>query len=160
MDKLVLVFDCLRDPRDLASMIHLAFATNTKIILTGNSLPPNHYKVLNILASWAPNISENEINKKVQVQQDFSKCIKKLKQKKYTIFGTSANFGTNFYKKDFTKEKHAIVFGTETSGLSKQKVQELEEILMVPMKNKTKFYTIPSITPAITLEILRQKKLI
>jgi len=33
LDKIILVFDCLRDPRDLAQVIHLALAANTKIIL-------------------------------------------------------------------------------------------------------------------------------
>lgn len=160
MEKLILIFDCLKDPRDMASMIHLALATNTKIIITGNSLPKNHYKVIKILNSWIPNITEEEINKKVRAEQDFFKCIEKLKKNKYTIYGTSPNFGTNFYKKNFTKGNHALVFGTESSGLSKQKIEKMEEMLQVPMKNNAKFYTITTITPAMTLEILRQKKLI
>lgn len=160
LDKLILVFDCLKDPRDMANIIHLSLATNTKVILTGNSLPKNHYKVLKILNSWIPNISEKEIEKKVKNEMDFFKCIEKLKKNKYTIYGTSPNFGENFYKKDFRKLKHAIIFGTESSGLSKEKITKMEEIVQIPMKNNTRFYTITTIAPAITLEILRQKKLI
>lgn len=165
MDKLVLVFDCLRDPRDLAQIIHLSIATNTKIILTGNSLSQNHYKVINILKSWVPKFNEKGFNEKsisktVLIEPDYFKCVEKLKKEGFVVFGTSSNTGKNLFSSSLSKGKHAIVFGTETSGLSKSKIAVLDGLLCVPMKNNTSFFTISVIAPVICFEVLRQKKLI
>lgn len=160
MKKIILVFDCIRDPRDLANMIHLAIATNTKIVLTGNSLSPTHYKVINILKSWIKEINEKEIMKIVKIEQDYFKFIKKIKKEKYKTYGTSPNIGQNLFEKDLSKKNHAIIFGTESSGLTKEKMNSLDGILKIPMKNNTKFFTLTAIAPTITYEILRQKKLI
>jgi len=160
LDKLVLIYDCLRDPRDIAQIIHLAFATNTKAILTGNSLSLAHFKVVNILKSWLPEVNEKTILKLVSFEPDYFKCVKSLKKKGFVIFGTSPKAKISLFSSNLSKGKHAIVFGTETSGLSKAKTSVLDGMLSVPMQNKTNFFTISAIAPVICFEGLRQKKLI
>ncbi|MFA5931696.1 MAG: TrmH family RNA methyltransferase [archaeon] len=158
--KVVLLFDCLRDPRDLAQMVHLGLATDTEIELTGNSIQPTHQKVINIIDSWIHNFRDNQTLEHVSIHQDFEKRIKALKKQGYEIVGTSPNVGTNLFNFDFSNGKQVIVFGTETSGLSKEKMALLDKMIKVPMQNGTKFYTITAIAPVFAYEALRQKKLI
>jgi len=158
--EVILLFDALRDPRDMAQMIHLAIASKTRIELTGNSIAPNHPKVVNILNSWMPGFSQKQDFSMVSNKGDYFSRIKQLKKKGYTMLGTSSVFGNSLYSTDLSKGKHAIVFGTETSGLSKEKVGVLDGVVRVPMKLPAKFFTISAIAPAILLESMRQKKLI
>jgi hypothetical protein len=158
--KVVLLFDSLRDPRDLAEMIHLGLAADLSIELTGSSLPPTHQKVINIVDSWIQDFRDNQELDHVLVHSDFTKRINALKKQGYKIVGTSPNVKKSLFETDFSTGKHVIVFGTETSGLSKEKMALMDEIVCVPMKNKTKFFTIKGIAPVFAFEVLRQKKLI
>ncbi|MFA5125832.1 MAG: TrmH family RNA methyltransferase [archaeon] len=158
--KLVLLFDSLRDPRDLAQMIHLGLAAGIEIELTGSSLPPTHQKVINIIDSWIHNFRDNQELSHVSIHSDFEKRIKALKKQGYGIMGTSSQKGSNLFQADLSKGKHVIVFGTETSGLSKEKMDLMDKILRVPMQNNTKFFTISAIAPVFAYEALKQKKLV
>lgn len=158
--EIILVFDCLRDPRDIAQVIHLSLATNTKSILTGNSLLLDNFKTINILKSWITNVDIKQVEQFVTFESDYNKCISSLKKKGFTLVGTTPNNAKNLYSSKFSKGKHAMVFGTESSGLSEQKKVVLDTMIKVPMLNGTNFFTISAIAPAITLEIMRQKKLI
>ena len=158
--KIVLLFDSLRDPRDLAEMIHLSLAADLQIELTGSSLPPTHQKVINIIDSWILDFRNNQDFSHVSIHSDFAKRITALKKQGFTIVGTSPNAKKSLFEADFSKGKHVIVFGTETSGLSKDKMSLMDEVVCVPMKNKTKFFTIKGIAPVFAFEALRQKKLI
>lgn len=158
--KLVLLFDSLRDPRDLAQMIHLGLATDTEIELTGSSIPPTHQKVINIIDSWVLNFKDNQELEHVSIHSDFEKRIKALKKQRYEIIGTSPNTGKNFFDVDLSAGKQVIVFGTETSGLSKEKMSLMDKMVKIPMKNETRFFTITAIAPVFAYETLRQKKLI
>ena len=158
--KLILLFDSLRDPRDLAQMIHLGLACDIEIELTGSSLHPTHQKVINIVDSWVDNFRDKPLLSHVSIHSDFEKRIKALKKQGYTIVGTSPNTGTSFFESDFSGGKHVIVFGTETTGLIKEKMSLMDKMVKIPMQNKTKFFTIGAIAPVFAYEVLRHKKLI
>ena len=158
--KLVLVFDSIRDPRDLAEVIHLGLAAGIRIELCGASLEPSHWKVINILDSWLPGYREEPKLKHVTIHADFILRMKELKKQGYTIIGTTPFAKKNLFKFNLSQGKHAIIFGTETSGLSKEKTALMDEMLCVPMKNNTKFFTIRAIAPVFAFEALRQKKLV
>jgi hypothetical protein len=161
-NKLILLFDSLRDPRDLAEVIHLGLAADIRIELTGSSLNPNHQKVINILDSWLLGFRNNPKLGHVSIHTDFAKRIIALKKQGYKIIGTSSHSGKNLFNSGeiFSNGKQAIVFGTETSGLSREKIALMDEMLFVPMKNETKFFTIRAIAPVFAFEALKQKKLI
>ncbi len=156
----LLLFDALRDPRDMAQMIHLAIAAGVKIELSGNSISPNHPKVINIVDSWILGFKKSPNLSMIENKGDYFLRVEELKKKGYAVLGTSSNFGENIYKSDISKGKHAIVFGTETSGLSREKASVLDGVIKVPMKSPAKFFTICVVAPVILFEALRQKKLI
>ena len=158
--ELIILCDSLRDPRDLAQLIHLSLATNTKLELTGSSLAPNHPKVLNIVNSWLPGFRASPNLKLVSQRGDFFRRVAELKKRGFAVAGTSSHEGKPLFKAGLSKGKHAIVFGTETSGLSESKMKAMDSMLQVPMKNGTKFFTLGTIVPVFAYEALRQKKLL
>jgi len=159
-NKLVLLFDSFRDPRDLAQMIHLGLAAGIEIELTGSSLPKNHQKVINIIDSWIPDFRNKQTLDHVLVHSNFEKRIKALKKQGYTIIGTSPNTGEDFFSINLSEGKHVIVFGSESSGLSREKMALMDKVVKIQMKNKTRFFTIGAVAPVFAYETLRQKKLI
>ncbi|VVB75352.1 tRNA (cytidine(34)-2'-O)-methyltransferase [uncultured archaeon] len=160
--ELILLFDTLRDPRDLAEVIHLGLAFDIEIELTGNSIQPTHVKVINILDSWIHDFRDKPQLDHISIHSDFSKRITALKKQGYKIIGTSSTIAKAkpLSKYEFGKGKYVIVFGTETSGLSAEKQELMDEILSVPMKNKTRFFTVRAVAPILAFEALRQKGLI
>ena len=157
----ILLFDSLRDPRDLAQMIHLGLAAGVSIELTGSSLPIAHPKVIGILDSWIPGFKKKPILGHVSFHPEFGKRIGSLKKQGYSIIGTSSHAGTkNVFSFDLSSGKHAIVFGTETTGLNKDKQGLMDAMLAVPMISPTSFFTLSAVAPVFCFEAMRQKKLI
>lgn len=157
---LILLFDSIRDPRDIAEVIHLGLAADIQIEFTGSSIPHNHHKVISILDSWIIGFKKNPDFSHVKTNDDFAKRIKHFKKQGYEIIGTSSQKGENIFSADLSKRKQVIVFGTETSGLSEAKMLLMDKMLRVPMKNGTKFFTLRAVAPVFAFEVLRQKKLI
>jgi tRNA G18 (ribose-2'-O)-methylase SpoU len=135
----------------------LGLAANVDIELTGSSIPPTNQKVINIIDSWILDFRNNINLKHVFIHNDFEKRIKALKRQGYEIIGTSPDKGSDFFSLDLSKGKHVIVFGTETSGLSKDKMNLMNKMAKIKMQNGTKFFTIGAIAPVFTYETLRQK---
>jgi len=158
-NEVLLLFDSIRDPRDIAEIIHLGLAADIQIEFTGSSLNPNHPKVIAIINSWLPEFINKPNLKHVTIHHDFQKRILQLKKDGYEIIGTSSTTGEKLFDSDLTKGKHAIVFGTETSGLTKEKMSLMDKILSIPMKNNTRFFTLRAIAPVFAYETLRQKKM-
>jgi hypothetical protein len=156
--ELILLFDALRDPRDLAEVIHLGLAFDIKIELTGNSLNPTHVKVINIIDSWIPGFRDSPKLDHVSIHSDFEKRINALKKQGNEIIGTSSNAKESLSSTNLSNGKQVIVFGTETSGLSKEKITLMDKMLSIPMKNKTRFFTVRVVAPIFAFEALRQKK--
>jgi tRNA(Leu) C34 or U34 (ribose-2'-O)-methylase TrmL len=152
-----IIVDTIRDPRDLAELVHLAIATNREVDVTGNSIRYDHPKVAGIIGSWKPEFREKPQLDTVKYASDFFAKVNELRSRGYTVVGTSPNFGDSLFETDFSRGKQAIVFGTEVGGLSKQKVAALDKIVKVPMLNGTRFYTLRTVIPIIVHEILRQK---
>lgn len=163
---LILLFDSIRDPRDIAEVIHLGLAAGIGIEFCGNSIEPTHYKVTGILNSWMPGFKEHPQLGHVKVVPDFAKRIRQLKKLEYEIIGTTSHKSLeskkceNLFESNLSKGKQVIIFGTESSGLSESKIGLTDRMLCVPMKNNTKFFTIRAIAPVFAFEALRQKKLI
>lgn len=157
---LILLFDAIRDPRDIAEVIHLGIAAGISIEFTGNSIPPENYKVLGILDSWILGFKEKPDFSGVKTYPDFFKRIKELKKLGYSIIGTSPLSKKSLFSSGLSNGKHAIIFGTETSGLSKEKLKAMDEVISIPMRAPAKFFTIRAAAPVITYEAMRQKGLL
>ena len=152
-----ILVDTIKDPRDLAELVHLSIATNLQVDITGNSIRHDHPKVAGIIDSWFPGFRKNPQLAHVNYSQDFFSRVEELKKQGYEIVGTSPNYGESIFQTNLSKGKQVVVFGTEVGGLSKVKMKTIDKVVRVPMLNNTRFYTLRAVVPVIVHEILRQK---
>jgi tRNA(Leu) C34 or U34 (ribose-2'-O)-methylase TrmL len=157
---IIILIDSIKDSRDLAELIQLSLATGVKLCLTGDSIKYSSFKVLNILNSWNLNFADDIVFENIEYFSDYFLKVENLKKENYKLIGTSPNITNSLFVKDYSKNKVVFVFGTEYGGLSKKKMSVLDEIVSIPMKNNIPFFTLKTVVPVVTYEILRQKELV
>lgn len=154
-----LVFDCIRDPYDIANILQVSLAMgNCELYFTGSSLPHDHPKIFSKVRSWSSEIRRTgSINFNVHYYPTLEALSEEFKRKKIRLIGTSPAAKKSFYELNLEKNDFAIVFGTEATGLSKSKVSIMEELVKMPMSGKIDFMTLSVITPVVVYEIARQQ---
>ena len=154
-----LVFDCLRAPYDFANILQVVLATKEcEVHITGNSLHHNHPKVLGKVASWSAKIRKSGLPKlPIHYYDSFKNCVAELKAAGIKIIGTSSHAKKSFYDLDLSDDKYAIVFGSESTGLSRQKASLVDEMVKIPMSDEVDFMTLSVVVPIVVYEALRQK---
>lgn len=152
MQKVGLLFDCVRSPYDVAHIFQVATALdNCNLYFSGNSIDLCHKKITSKVKSWGiKNIPEY---KKFESLEEAADCLHK--KEKYLI-GTSPNAKKDLYSFDFTLNDSILVFGNESSGLSWKKINLLDDLMKVPMKKDCKFLTLPTVVPIVAYELYRQ----
>ena len=147
-----MLFDCLRAPYDVAHIIQVASALgNCDLYLSGNSIDTNHRKIITKVRSWGiENIPE------FQVLGEFEEAVYRLHNLGKYLIGTAVDAKKNLYKTNLLERDSVIVFGTETSGLTKRKQSLLDEIVSIPIEGNCKFLTLPTIVPITAFEYYRQ----
>jgi len=154
MQRIGLLFDCLRAPYDVAHIYQIAIALgNCDLYLSGNSIDPNHKKIVSKTRSWG--IEEIPPFRKFESLE--SAAFQLHNEGKYLI-GTSPYTNNDLYDIDFTKHDSVIVFGTESSGLTRGKSKLLDELVKIPMSSYCKFLTLPTAVPVVAYEFYRQIK--
>jgi len=83
-------------------------------------------------------------------------CFKKLKQQGYKIIATSPIQNNNLIDELEVKEKTALVFGTELTGISKEVTDNADGFVSIPMFGFTESFNI-SVSAAICLHTLINK---
>ena len=153
-----LIFDCLRSPYDFANILQVALATGKcEMHITGNSLHHDHPKVLGKVSSWSKSIREKGLpNLEIHYWPTLEDCAKALKAQGIRLIGTSPHVKKSFYQLDLRKDNYAIVFGTESSGLSQEKAALLDEMVNIPMSSDLDFMTLSVVVPIIVYEAIRQ----
>ncbi|MBU4458515.1 TrmH family RNA methyltransferase [Patescibacteria group bacterium] len=154
-----LIFDCLRAPYDLANILQVALATGKcEIHITGNSLRHDHRKVLGKVGSWSKRVREHGLpNLAIQYWPTLEDCVQTLKAQGIRLIGTSPHAKKSFYELDLSTDNYAFVFGTESSGLSREKAELLDEMVNIPMSSDIDFMTLSVVVPIVVYEAIRQK---
>ncbi|MGM0598131.1 MAG: TrmH family RNA methyltransferase [Myxococcota bacterium] len=152
MQRIGLLFDCLRAPYDMAHIYQVATALgNCDLYLSGNCIDPMHKKVVSKVKSWGIEDLPN-----VQYFPSFEEAINELHQKGKTLLGTSPHTQNSLYSYDLIKRDTVIVFGTESTGLSEKKAGMLDGLVNIPMSKSCKFLTLPTAVPIVAYEYYRQ----
>lgn len=152
MQRIGLLFDCLKAPYDLAHIYQVSIAIgNCDLYLSGNSINPNHRKVVSKVKSWR--IENIPIFRKFD---DLKTATEQLHEEGKYLIGTSPRADKDIYSYNFTKNDSVLVFGTESSGLTKRKIQILDDIVTIPMSSECKFLTLPTVVPVVAYEFYRQ----
>ena len=152
MQRIGLLFDCLRAPYDVAHIFQVANALgNCDLYLTGNSIDPYHRKIISKVKSWG--IKDIPSFKRFGTLEE---AVEQLHVEKKYLVGTSPNANKDLYLFDFTQNDSILVFGTESSGLTYKKSLLLDEIIKIPMKEECQFLTLPIAVPIVAYEFYRQ----
>lgn len=152
MQRIGLLFDCLRAPYDVANIYQVAAALgNCDLYLSGNSIDPHHRKIVSKVKSWGiryvPSFKEFD---------SLETAANQLHQEGKYLIGTSPHTNKDVYDYDFTKQDSVIVFGTESSGLTKRKSLLLDDLIKIPMNPNCQFLTLPTAVPIAAYEFYRQ----
>ena len=153
MKKVKLLFDALRSPYDMAHIVQIAQSIDAEVYTSGNSLSFDHPKVLNKVRSW--NIPDGF---KATHYESFEEAVADLHAKGCYLIGTSGETNKIFYDIELPTDKDiVIVFGTESSGLTRAKQKMLDDLVKLPMdKSKVDFLTLPVAASAMAYELYRQ----
>jgi tRNA(Leu) C34 or U34 (ribose-2'-O)-methylase TrmL len=158
---LKLVFDCLRAPYDWANILQVVIATgDCELYITGNSIRHDHKKIVGKVKSWSKKMTKQGLPPlRINYFSSFAECAAKLKEQEIKLIGTSSYAKKSFYELDLKKDNFAIVFGTETSGLIKEKIALLDDMVKLPMSDNLDFMTLSVVVPVIIYEAKRQEGL-
>lgn len=153
MRKVELLFDALRAPYDMAHIIQVAQSIDAKVYTAGSSLSFDMPKVKAKVRSW--NIKDGF---RATHYETFEEAVKDLRAKGKYLIGTSGETDKIFYDVELPKDRDiVIVFGTESTGLTKNKQELLDDMVKLPMdKNKVDFLTLPVAVSAMAYELYRQ----
>ena len=153
MKKVSFLYDALRSPYDITLIMQIVLGIDAEMFTCGNTIDMNCKKIVTKIHSW--NIEEMPVVKHFET---FEEAVEKLHEDGRILIGTSGFATESFFERDYSDGKTVIVFGTESSGLTKAKQQMLDGIVKLPMNSKLDFYTLPVVTSAIGFEMYRQMK--
>lgn len=154
-----LVYDCIMAPYDIANILQVALALgDCELYFTGNSMRHDHPKVVSRISSWSTRIRKMGYpNFNIYYYSTLQDLTHEFKEKKIRLIGTSPSATKSFYSLNLEKNDFAIVFGHEITGLSKNKVAVMDELVSLPMKKDIDFMTLSIATPIVVYEIARQQ---
>jgi TrmH family RNA methyltransferase len=147
-----LLFDCLRAPYDAAHIIQVAMALgNCDIYISGNSIDIKHQKIVSKVKSWGINSYPN-----IEFFENLGFAVQEMHNRGRYLIGTSPHSKKSIFDLDLSEGKSVFVFGTESGGLSREKISRLDELVSVPATEKVPFLTLTTVVPIIAYEYYRQ----
>lgn len=145
---IVLAFDTLRDPRDLAEVIHLAEGFGAEVHLLGESLDPRHPKVLRKLRSWRPRLAEDPSRIEIARFPDVEAWAEAARLRGLEIIGTVLEGGEVPFE-GRKLGRPAFLFGEETHGLPPRVREACDRLWTLPLGEGGRFYTVGQATALI-----------
>ena len=146
--KLVLAYDCLKDPRDLAEVIHLAAGFGAEVHLLGKSLVPTHGKVLRKLKSWRPDLAERPESIGARRFPGAEAWFGEMRRLGFAVAGTVLEGGALPWSQPLGA-RVAVLFGEETHGLPESLLEECDGLWTIPLGPGGIFYTVGQATAII-----------
>ncbi|HTZ41839.1 MAG TPA: TrmH family RNA methyltransferase [Candidatus Omnitrophota bacterium] len=147
-----LLFDGLRAPYDASHIIQVASALeNCDLYISGNSINLQNKKIISKIKSWGINSYPP-----IEIFQDLTAAVFELHKRGKYLIGTSPHERKSLFDLNLSEGKYVFVFGTESSGLSKQKISKLDELVCIPTSKQVPFLTLPTVVPIVAYEYYRQ----
>ncbi len=154
-----LVYDCIMAPSDIANILQVVLALGEcELYFTGHCLRHDHSKVIYKINSWSRQIKESgypDFN--IHYYPSLDELSDVFKKQNIRLIGTSPHASKSFYELNLAKNDFAILFGNEITGLSKNKLTLVDELVKIPMCANIDFMTLALITPIVAYEIARQQ---
>jgi TrmH family RNA methyltransferase len=83
--------------------------------------------------------------------------VQDLRAKGYRIIVTSPHAEAIYTDLDYTKDDFVLVFGTEVTGLSRQKLEMMDTTVKIPMPGNVNSLNLATSVAVIIYEVLRQR---
>jgi len=154
-----IILDCIRKAQNLGAVMRLILAADAEVYLTGDVLKHTHPKVKTQMQKWArlPAFADIETLVDVKYADTLEELVNDFRSKGYRIIGTSPHAETIYTDLDYTKDDFAIVFGTEVSGLSREKLEMMDVNVKIPMLGDVDSLNLATSVAVVMYEILRQR---
>jgi hypothetical protein len=153
---IVLAYETLKDPRDLAEVIHFSAGLGAEVHLLGKSLDPRHWKVLRKLRSWRPDLSGRPSGIHAKTYTDAAAWAQDVRARGFVIAGTVLEGGEAPWSGSLESAPAgagasgiAVLFGEETHGLGQQARSLCDVLWTLPLGTGGRFYTIGQTTAMI-----------
>jgi hypothetical protein len=148
---LLLAYETLKDPRDLAEVIHLAAGFSAEVQLIGKAIDARHWKVSRKLRSWRPAILEGPegIERVVTKRfEDVTAWASAARARGFAIVATVVEGGAA-PRSSLPGGRLAVLFGEETAGLADGALALCDDRWTLPLGEGGKFYTVGQATALI-----------
>ncbi len=150
---ITIVLEDIFQARNISASIRSAdcFGIQDVHIIENNNIFNNDAEVSMGAEKW---ITTKRYNK---YKNNSAHAINQLKEQGYQIIATTPhNTDSNLYDLDITKQKSALIFGTELNGCSKQILDAADKRMKIPMHGFTESFNI-SVSVALCLQHLTYK---
>lgn len=144
-----LVFDNIRKPINVGAVVRLACAAGSKVYFTGNSIDYKNRKALLGAVGY-----EDKVD--LTYEKDFRKLIERLRGEGKTIVGTSPRAQKLYTQLDYTIST-VFVFGNEATGLSRENMALLDEVVSIPMPGGVESLNLVASAAILLYEGMRQR---
>lgn len=147
---LLVICDCIEDPRNLGSIIRSAESAGAHGII----IPKHRSAALSSVTAKASAgaISHMLICKTTNIVE----TIKDIKMRGVWVFGAEANGTTSLYNADF-KDSAAIVIGSEGKGISRLVRENCDFIISIPMCGHVNSLNASNAAAVLLYEAVRQR---
>lgn len=141
----IVILEDLQDPGNLGTIIRSSVAFNVDtIVVSSNTVDIYNDKVLRSSEGMLFHINI--------IKKDIDTFIDELHDKKYVVYGTKVDGGTNL--KEVTKhEKIAIVMGNEGAGVKDSTLDKCDEYIYIPMNSDCESLNVGVATSIILYEL-------
>ena len=146
---LILAYDTLKDPRDLAEVIHLAAGFGAEVELIGKSIEAAHPKVLRKLRSWRPHLAERSGEIRVRRFAHAGEWVEAARARGCYLAAALVDGGAAAWRGLPVGARAAVLFGEETRGLSREVAALCDARWTLPLGEGGRFYTIGQATALI-----------
>ncbi len=148
---LVLILESIEKPGNLGGILRTADATKIDAVIVCD--PKIDLYNPNVIRSSLGCIFSNKV-----VLSNSDEVVKWLKEKRINIYATLPESSEDYYKMDF-KKPSALVFGSESDGLSNIWKETSGYKIKIPMMGKIDSLNVSISTAVVIYEALRQRKM-
>ncbi|OEF99426.1 hypothetical protein BHF71_01750 [Vulcanibacillus modesticaldus] len=144
----ILLLDKIQDPGNLGTIIRSADAAGVDAIVLGNGT----------VELYNPKVIRSAMGSVFHLpilSADLDEIIAGLKQKNVKIVGTSPYAKHDYFKIDFS-EKIAILVGNESKGLSKERQEQVDQMVKIPIVGQAESLNVAMATSIVLFERVRQ----
>jgi hypothetical protein len=143
---LLLAYDTLKDPRDMAEVIHLAAGFGGEVELIGKSIDARHPKVLRKLRSWRPRLAERRGGIDLHRFAGVREWAEAARARGFVLAATVVEGGMPAWSDVAAGARVAVLFGEETRGLRREAIELCDVSWTLPLGEGSSFYTVGQAT--------------